>query len=871
MSRFVPRSLRARLLLIVLLASVPLVVITVGVQVRQRRAEDARQRETSTRAVHAIVAAQQRTFTQAQRLLVSLSRLPQISEHRPTCPSILSELRTANPFLSNIAVADPSGALVCSALSVTTPVTTADEVWFERAVRERTFNVGGAQVGHLTHQYVFILAQPIVEGDRVTSVLFAGFDLTWFDRLMDESDLPAGAVMTILDHDGTVAWRSEDIDRWLGRPFLIGPVLDAVRQGRGAAETRGPDGIRRFYVFGSWGGAGPDQKYVLVGFLEPSFLAAYSALAWNIGAFAGVVALIALGTHRTAEALVLRPVRRLLDMTDRVTDGDLNAHVEPTGADEMVALSHSFNGMTKALEERGRDRDGAESALAEAQSRLVQILQTIPIGVVVVDPSGAPYLVNRAARTICGTTALNVRSARQLCERLGLRDARTGAPFADARCPLERALAGELVHVTAVEIMSDGRVVPLEVWAAPIFEASGGVTNAIMVLHDLTEQQELEHQYRQAQKMEAVGRLAGGVAHDFNNLLTVILGYADMLLDDEGPAHAVRPEIQAIREAGDRARSLTQQLLAFSRKQVLQPQIVDLNEQVKTLARMLHRLLGEDVELALALSSEPVVVSVDPGQFGQIAMNLAVNARDAMPEGGTLAIETALVAVTDGLTLTPELGPGDYVMVTFRDTGVGMDEATRARVFEPFFTTKERGKGTGLGMAMVYGIVSQSGGTITVQSRPGTGTTFRLYFPAARKAVVAASASALSAGDGGSETLLVVEDHEEVRRFAVRVLEARGYGVISVDTPEAALQALADPSLTVDLLLTDVVLKGINGRRLAALVEEARPGIGVLYMSGYTENVLRSDDPSIAFLQKPFTPTQVAAAVRRVLDVRRAS
>jgi signal transduction histidine kinase/HAMP domain-containing protein len=869
MMRLVPRSLRAHLLLIVLIASVPVVALTLVDQIRHSRATLEQQRQASARMANSLAVAQQRTFELSRGLLVSISRLPPVREHQPSCPAVLREMRAANPFFTNIVVADADGTLICSALPLIPSTDAASEPWFLRALRERAFTIGDAQVGRLTQRHVYVFAQPVLDGDgRVTHVVFAGFDLSWFDRLIADSDLPPGAVVTVLDHDGQIAWQSRDLEQWAMHHVTGMPLYRlVVTQRRGAAAMRGFDNVARYYVFAPWGGDGADEKYIAIGFPEDEILSTFtSSITWKLAALLVVGLVIAFGTHRASDVFMLRPVERLVAMTNRVTEGDLTARVEEGGAEEIVALARSFNAMAQALEDRGRDRDSAETALAEAQSRLVQILQTIPVGVIVVNPNGAPYLVNRTARTLCGDHALSVRTAHELCERLGLRNLNTGAMLRGNQCPMDRALAGERVYLPAVELVNDGRSVPVEVWAAPIFQSSGAVENAILALHDLTEQRALEDQYRQSQKMEAIGRLAGGVAHDFNNLLTVILGYADMLLEEE---RGIKLEVQAIRDAGERARALTQQLLAFSRKQVLQPQIVDINEQMKTLGRLLRRLLGEDVELVLQLATESVVVSVDPGQFDQIAMNIAVNARDAMPEGGTLLIETALVRVGGGLSLTPELGSGDYVMVAFHDSGVGMDEATRARVFEPFFTTKERGKGTGLGMATVYGIVSQSGGTITVHSRPGHGTCFRVCLPAADACgLPAAAAAAVASAGGGSETILVVEDDGEVLQFAKRVLRQRGYEVHAVDSGEAALQLLGSHDGRIDLLLTDIVLKGINGRRLAALVEEARPSISVLYMSGYTENVLRSDDASLAFLQKPFTPAQLADAVRRTLDLR---
>src|SRR5580700_9798357 len=390
---------------------------------------------------------------------------------------------------------------------------------------------------------------------------------------------------------------------------------------------------------------------------------------------------------------------------------------------------------------------------------------------------------------------------------------------------------------------------------------------------DVTERRALEQQLRQSQKMEAVGRLAGGIAHDFNNLLMVILGYSEFLLERVGAEPHLRGPAQEISSAAERASSLTRQLLAFSRKQMLAPRVVNLNDVATENIKMLTRMIGEDIDLVMVPAPGLWAVRADAGQIDQVIMNLAVNARDAMPSGGKLTIETSNVSLDEEYSrFHAPLRPGDYVMLTISDTGMGMDSETQSRIFEPFFTTKGP-KGTGLGLSTVYGIVKQSGGYIWLYSEPGKGTTFKIYLPRVAEAVekparVAAAAESAS-GEPGIETILLVEDEANLRYLARQFLEKQGYQVIEAADGAVAMQIAVAHEGVIHLLLTDVIMPGMNGRELARGISEIRPNVKVLYMSGYTENVIGRNgmlDAGVRLLQKPFTLRDLKSKVREVLD-----
>jgi PAS domain S-box-containing protein len=421
-------------------------------------------------------------------------------------------------------------------------------------------------------------------------------------------------------------------------------------------------------------------------------------------------------------------------------------------------------------------------------------------------------------------------------------------------------------------------------WVRAIGNAARGMTGVVTHVHgsvqDITARKlseakhaNLEAQFRQAQKMESFGALAGGIAHDFNNLMSVVVGYSELLVDDMGENDPIRADLEEIRNAGRRATDLTRQLLAFSRQQVLDPKVIDLSACVSDMESMLRRVIGEDIELAALCAPDLGKVLIDPGQIQQVIMNLALNARDAMVHGGMLTIETASILL-DEQYAAEHVGvtPGMHVMLSVSDTGSGMDKATQARMFEPFFTTKEVGKGTGLGLATVFGIVQQSGGTIWVYSEPGVGTTFKLYFPIAGEIARPHAIVPHSEGWplGGYETILLVEDEDTVRAMARTILLRREYRVLEARDGASALLLAEQYQGTIHLLVTDVVMPRMSGRQLAEQLLPARPAMKVLYMSGYTDDaVIRHGilEASVAFIQKPITPSVLDRKVREVLDV----
>jgi PAS domain S-box-containing protein len=435
-----------------------------------------------------------------------------------------------------------------------------------------------------------------------------------------------------------------------------------------------------------------------------------------------------------------------------------------------------------------------------------------------------------------------------------------------------RALqAGQVWHGEVVDRGKDGGFYKEAMTITPVRDETGEVTHFIAIMRDITAQKRLEEQFRQAQKMEAVGRLAAGVAHDFNNLLTIINGYSELMIERLPAQDAMRASATEIRDAGLRAAGLTRQLLAFSRQQVFTPQVLDLNTVVGNLQKMLGRLVGEDIEMTFIQGDSLSPVRADPGQIEQVVMNLVVNSRDAMPKGGKLTIETGNAEVDETIARSHYPMPaGSYVTLAVTDTGCGMDKTTQSRIFEPFFTTKDRDKGTGLGLATVYGIVKQSGGFVWVYSEQGHGATFKIYMPVVEEVSRTSGIEEAAARAVGSETVLLSEDDDKVRSLARIVLETRGYKVLETRNGQEAPLLGGEYKRPIHLLLTDVVMPGTGGRELGERLATIHRETKILYMSGYTDDtVVRHGmlESGAAFLQKPFTPEALAQKVREVLDL----
>jgi PAS domain S-box-containing protein len=575
---------------------------------------------------------------------------------------------------------------------------------------------------------------------------------------------------------------------------------------------------------------------------------------------------------------IAKRVRRLESEALQVASGQTIAE-EVRGSDELARLEQTLKDTSETIARQSEELLSAKNALEarvalrtaelgaayeelrEANEVREGVIHSSPLAIWAIDLEGMVSFWNPAAEAIFGWKQEEV-----VGKPLPVVPADQAEEYARW---LQNFRRGEMVNgVERRRQQKDGSLIDVAIWTAPLRDRAGNARGTIAIDTDISQRKLLEDQVRQAQKLEAVGRLAGGVAHDFNNLLTIIQGYTEMILMEAEEAPTLLEYAQEIQYASERASALTGQLLAFSRRQISQPKVLDVNDVVAHSMRMLRRIIGEDIEIESRLGPDLGKVKVDPVHLDQVIMNLAVNSRDAMPNGGRIVLETSNCRI-DAEYSDWHIGvePGAYVMLAVSDNGTGMTAETRSRIFEPFFTTKEAGKGTGLGLAIVYGVVKQANGEIIVYSEPGKGTTFKIYLPTVDQP---ASSAALehAAAKRGSGTVLLCEDDAKIRRLVEAMLTRQGYRVLVAENPDQALETALRLDKPIDLLLTDIVMPRISGIELAKAVREARPGIRVLYMSGYTDSQMNNSwmvDEDVPFLQKPFTTAALAQKVQEAL------
>lgn len=608
--------------------------------------------------------------------------------------------------------------------------------------------------------------------------------------------------------------------------------------------------------------------YVIAAGLLVVPAAAIAAMLLFASAIARRIEILKENAQRLAEGTPIAPMRSGTDEIGQLerslgAAAGLLAEREKALRDSADELESRVERRTAELAAEVAERVRAEEELADTNQRLQAIIDASPLAIMRIDLQGRVRGWNRAAEEMSGFSAEEV----------------IGNPLptgpGDEPSISEQRLAaiarGERLNgVEVTRSRKDGSLMNLRVWTAPWCNAAGEIRGEIAIAVDFTEQRRLQEQFNQAQKMEAIGRLAGGAAHDFNNVITVISGYGQILLDAVSGVPSLKEAAEEVLKAADRAADLASQLLVFSRRQMNQPRVLSINDVISGLQRMLTRLLGEDIELKTVLEPELGSVRADPGQIEQVIVNLAVNARDAMPDGGRLTIETANLQLDEACARTHAVPAGEYVMMAVSDTGAGMTAEVRSHIFEPFFTTKERGKGTGLGLSTVYGIVKQHGGEIFVYTEPGQGSTFKIFLPRALEAVTpGVAAEARAPMPRGSETVLIVEDEEGVRKLVRSVLETSGYRVLEADSGEAALEVSSAHDEEIQLLVTDVVMPKMSGRDLAEALVLLRPDIRILFLSGYADRAVIEHgilETGAAFMQKPFTPDALARKVREILD-----
>ncbi|MBU2603377.1 MAG: PAS domain S-box protein [Actinobacteria bacterium] len=860
-------GLRVRLVVLVLIAALPAIGLATYAATEARQDAVLSAQHEATHTAESLGDNVDRYITQSRQVLSAVAAAPVVQHGSPEeISDFLADVHADNPEFSTLLVAGPDGRVIASATPLTGHPDLSDRGYWKQIQETHAFSVGSYSVGRVTGEPVLPMGQPILADDgSLRGVVVTGIKLEVLGTFTGSANLPAGADLHVVDRNGVMLMRYPDPGAWSGEgieELALGELM--LSGGRGSAEILGPDGVTRLYSYAPV--PGPQRAvFVSVGIPRNVAYATVSKVVFQFSlGMAIVVLFVTLAAWLGAGALVLRPIRRLVTAAEGLGSGDLSIRVGAEGGSgEIGRLARVFDSMAETLERR-------TEALTGAEARYRTLVESSPTGIVV-HLGGQVLFANEAAARIVGASVP--------ADLVGLNAMEFVHPdYRDlAHSRIEEAFrTGEATELAEERFLRlDGSEVDVEVLGIPL--VFGETTAMNTIIRDISDRKRAEKTLREsheraegAQRLEAVGRLAGGVAHDFNNLLTAIIGYADLGQEQSKGDPALREVFDEIGASADRAATLTRQLLAFSRRQPLQPRVVDLNVVTESISGLLRRLIGEDAELALRCEAGLWPVEVDPGQIEQLITNLVINARDAMPGGGKLTIETANVELGEAYAST-HLGsePGPHVMLAVSDTGTGIDPEILPHVFEPFFTTK----GTGLGLSTVYGIVKQSRGNIWVYSEAGRGTTFKVYFPRVDKVVDWLPEGRPASPEqirGGEETILVVEDEEVVRALTVRILEAAGYTVLQEGDPREALKLYDEYGGVVHLLLTDVVLPGMSGRALADSIT-AKQGVPphTLFMSGYTQNAIVHDgrlDPGVDFLEKPFTPDGLLRKVRAVLD-----
>ena len=798
------------------------------------------------------------------QLLYGLARASDLdTTDRAACSRFLSSVREQYPQYTGILTIDPAGNLFCDSLETERDLNLTDRAYFRRALELESGVALQPTFGRLTGMSVLQIAFPARTDDGMLRfVLLASLNLKPFAEI--HSRRLVDMEVLLVDSAGTVlVWLSgDDSSARMGLSIAGTPLFRLARDRPdvSVAEVEGISGETEVWAMADLSPSLRDAGlHVLVGRPKADLLAAANRrLLENMIALVAVALLLFGGVWALAELSIRRQVSRIATLARRLGQGELGARIAgPLPKGELGELMAVLNDAADSL-------DRARSGIEDYRRRLERLVDQAKVGILV-HRNFEPILANRELARLLGYDSPDEIMAMQNCAQIF-------APEEQERIAAYNAarLRGEEAP-TIYRIKGnrpDGARLVLENRAFTI--QWGGQQAVCAMLTDITQQLETEEHLRQAHRLEAIGQLTGGVAHDFNNLLTVILGNSEALAERLAGDPQMKMLAEMTASAAERGAELTSRLLAFARRQPLDPKPTDVNQRIDSMDTLLRRTLGEHIEIKTIRAAGTWNAMVDAGQLENAILNLCLNARDAMPDGGRLTIETANVDLDAGYAMTQdELTPGQYVLVAVSDTGVGMDRGTLARVFEPFFTTKDAGKGSGLGLSMVYGFVKQSYGHVRIYSEPGQGTTVRLYLPRADAPATSSEGTADSSmTETGTERILLVEDDALVRTHVVGQLEGLGYSVVAASTGAEAV-AILRQDRAFDLLFTDVVMPGgMNGRQLADEAAKLAPGLPVLFTSGYTEDAIVHHgrlDPGVQLIAKPFRRRDLAARLRAIL------
>jgi PAS domain S-box-containing protein len=817
------------------------------------------------RLINLFVEEQVNISTQTYQLLTILSHVPAVSDlDIPQCNALLKQIHRENPEYSTIVVSDRDGLIDCCSIPIPTTIDVSDRSWFKRIKNDRDFVIDNFLISRSAEKASLPFAYPIFDSaGNVKAAIGAAFDLESYNDWFQRIDISENFRVLLTDRRNIVLYQSDSENQCLGKSLseCRGIYVPSSALGEGSFETTAKDGEERIYKF-NWLQVGQENNEVcfIVSISKKKMLSAVlNPLLLQLAILALIATTTLLFAWVSGKKILLDPINALIMKTKEIKKGRWTSVAEDNNFPlELGMLSSAFDEMVVDLSEK-------EEALSASEEHLRVLFSHAADSIYVAGMDGHLIDINLAA---CKATGYSEDELLKM-NVIDLDMERTSKDdLGDFYASL---LPGQQAQLTTTHRAKDGSLYPVEITISRI-ETPGGA-RVMGIARDISERLELEERTRQTLKLESVGRLAGGIAHDLNNLLTPILGYGELIRRDDHVRGKTRTRVQHILKAGAGARDLVKQLLAFSRKQFLEYKPLEINRVIEEFQELIRRTIREDIEISLSLSPGLRPVLADSGQIEQVIMNLSVNAADAMPKGGTLSIATSMVDLDEGYaSLHQGVHPGTYTMMSFSDTGHGMDQKIQAQVFEPFFSTKGE-QGTGLGLSTVYGIVKQHNGHIWIYSEVGIGTTFKVYFPIlpegedAQEKLFEPSASDQLLR--GSETILLVEDNEQVREITYDALTEYGYAIISASGGEDALAKIALTDQAVQLLLTDVVMPGMNGKELYRSLSQDIPSLKVLYMSGYTDDIIGQHDvlaKGAQFIQKPFTIFSMLKKIRDVID-----
>ena len=850
--------LRARLVLMALIAVLPALAVTAYTQAIERRNVRTQTIENALQVARLAASREALVFDRARQVLQTLALLPALhSSDSRTCGERLREILRDYPGYIAFGVVNLDGSTFCSSSGIKGQ--NRERPWFQHAVQTGTTAVGVYQVSPLNGKPDIAVAHPLFgSSGALERVIFAAVELDQLQRLISALKLPHGVRLTVFDRDRRILVRYPDSAQWVGKVFPDSPMVRPIVPGA-SEEVRdgvGVDGVRRLYATVPIQASLDTGLSVAIRIDRAVAFAEADRLLHQQLWLLSLLSLVAIGVAWIGgNALVLRPIKRLKSLTQRLAVGDFSVRAQLTGgAPELHELGDAIDSMVTALETRERERQ-------QSEVRYREMFMNALTGAWVATPAGRLIACNPVFASMFGFASV------EDALRLDLPSIYTRP--GDREAFLDQLLAERRIENREIEFRRpDGKSLHAVQNVVGIVDDSGDLVEIRGYLIDTTQQKDLEAQLRQANKMEAVGQLAGGIAHDFNNILTVIIGVSEFMLSRFKPGTPDHADVEEILKAGKRAADLTRQLLAFSRRQIVQPVVLDVNVVVAGMDTLVRRLVGEHLDFVTVRTAGQTRVKMDQGQLEQVITNLVVNARDAMPDGGTLTVEISVVQLDELGGGRYAFRPGRYVRLAVSDTGTGIDPDTQARIFEPFFTTKETGKGTGLGLATVYGIVKQADGFIDLHSEPGS-TTFKIYLPVTDEPLRAVEGAPPPIRPVLRDlVILVVEDDPAVRALIRKTLTAEGCRILEAGNGKEALGLLEQGGTPVDLVLTDVVMPGMGGRSLADHVGQLYPELKILFMSGYpstmvaTHGVLNSE---VCFLEKPFSPDVLNAKVSEML------